>query len=342
MGQELLSHVVGRFRTVRADLEFHRKASVQGGVVAHSQVLATGLTPKQLKRCLSNREIVRVHEGVYRVAGAPKTEMQDLWAAALAGGPRAAVSRRSAARMWSLRNVWPGTLPEITVPTDWPLDLSEVVVHRSDNLAKPDVVKRTDGLRITSPARTLLDIGSTVGAMAAESACIDALHRGLVTYRKLVDVYARVGGKGRPGSAAMRQFLGGSPEGVAAIESELEVRLWQLIRECGLPRPVPQFWVTVEESRFRLDFAYPDHKIAIELDGKADHAGPLAMKRDRRRSALLRKDGWTLRRYGWGEVVGRPQDVAAQLLPIFGSKGSPEGPSGTEVGGGAGLGGQAA
>lgn len=303
---------------MRADVPFHSIASRQGGVVSAAQLSELGVSQATLHRRVKTGELVEVHRGVYRVVGAPRSELQELWAGLLAAGDRAAVSRRSAASLWGLHGIWAGQLPEITVPTDWPLDLNGVVVHRSDHLALPDVVERTDGLRVTSPARTLLDIGAAVGPLAVESACIDALHRGLVSYRKLVDVYARVGGKGRPGSAAMRQFLQGSCEGVAAIESELEVRLWRLLRQFGFPRPTPQFWVSTPGGRFRLDFAWPELTAGVELNGKAGHAGPLAQKRDRRRAKLLREAGWTVFEYGWGDVVGQPEGVAAQLWAIFG------------------------
>jgi len=316
---------------MRDDVAFLKLASQQGGCVTREQILATGLTVRQLDRRLANREIAPVHVGVYRVAAAPKTTLQELWAAVLAAGPAAAVSRRSAAGEWRVRNVWPGQYPEVTVPTDWPLDLTGVVVHRSDHLTSPDVVQRRDGLRLTSPARTLFDIGAAVGPLVAESAYVDALQRGLVTYRKLVDVYARVGGKGRPGSAAMRMFLLGSSEGVSAIESELELRFWRVIRDFGLPVPTPQFWVVTAGGRFRVDFAYPDLKVALELNGRADHAGPLAQKRDRRRARWLRAAGWAVHDYGWTDVVGQPSQVAAQLLDIIGSATHRQGGGGTEV-----------
>ena len=303
---------------MRDDVPFHHLASQQAGVVSERQLSDLGISQSALYRRVKTGELVEAHRGVYRVAGAPRSVLQDLWGALLAAGDRAAVSRRSAARIWGLHRIWAGDLPEITVPTDWPLDLKGVVVHRSDHLAPPDVVRRHDGLRITSPARTLFDIGATVGPLAAESAYVDALHRGLVTHRRLVDVYARIGGKGRPGSASMRQFLLGSPAGVAAIESELEMRFWRLVRDFGLPRPTPQFWVSTQGGRFRLDFAYPDLRVGMELNGTAGHAGPLARKRDRRRARLLKGEGWTIYEYGWGDVVGAPVAVAAQLFDIFG------------------------
>ncbi len=303
---------------MRTDVAYQDLAARQGGVVSRTQLLSGLATQRQLERRLETGELMALHEGVYAVRGAPITAERALWAAVLAGGSSAVASRRSAAGIWGLRNIWPAQSPEITVPIDWPLDLAGVVVHRSSRLGPPDVVRLTNGLPVTSPARTLLDIGRAVGPLAQESACIDALHRGLVTHRKLVDVYARIGGKGRPGSAAMRMFLNGSPEGVAAIESELEARLWRLIRQFGLPRPTPQFWVKTPGGNFRLDFAWPEIKAGIELNGKADHDGPLARKRDRRRGNLLKAAGWTVLDYGWGDVVGRPEGVAAQLHGIFG------------------------
>lgn len=318
---------------MRSDVPFQSLAGQQAGVISEHQLRGLGVSQSTVFRRVKTGELVEVHRGVYRAVGAPRSELQDLWAALLAAGERAAVSRRSAARLWNLHGIWAGPLPEITVPTDWPLDLQGVLVHRSDHLADPDVVQRTDGLRVTSPARTLFDIGATVGRLAAESACVDALHRGLVTHRKLVDVYARIGGKGRPGSAAMRQFLVSTPEGLAALEGELELRFWRVIRDFGLPRPALQYWVTTEGGRFRLDFAYPELKVGMELNGKAGHAGPLAQRRDQRRAKLLKAHGWTIYDYGWGEVVGRPERVAAQLWAIFGSSRSTQRPVGTEVGG---------
>lgn len=308
---------------MHSDTPLHRLAAKQGGAFALHQATRLGLSKDQLKRRVRTGEFISVHESVYVVAGAPRTDLQALWAALLGAGPSAAASRRSAAQLWNLRGIWRGSAPEITVPRDWADQLKGVVVHRSDNLAKRDVVVRTDGLQLTSPARTLLDIGRAVGPMAMESACIDALHRGLVTHRKLVDVYARVGGKGRPGSASMRKFLLGSPEGVAAIESELEVRFWRLVRELGLRTPTPQFWVVVEGERFRLDFAWPDLKAGIELNGKADHEGPLGQKRDRRRTRLLSAAGWSIHELGWGDVVYRSAELESRLLAISGANGAP-------------------
>jgi very-short-patch-repair endonuclease len=303
---------------MRSDVPFHSLASKQAGVVSQRQVDELGISQSALYRRARTGELIEVHRGVYRVAGAPDSDLQRLWAAMLAGGDCSAVSRRSAARLSNLHGIWAGPLPEITVPTDWPLDLEGVVVHRSDHLGPRDVVQRADGLRVTSPARTLFDIGVTVGRLAAESACIDALHRGLVTHRDLVDVYARIGGKGRPGSASMRSFLMSSPEGLAAIESELELRFWRIVRDFGLPRPELQHWVTTDGGRFRLDFAYPELKVGMELNGKAGHAGPLARKRDQRRRKLLKAHGWTIYDYGWAAVVQHPERVAAQLGAIFG------------------------
>ena len=319
---------------VRTDVGYLDLAARQSGVVARAQLLSGLATQRQLERRLETGELLSIHEGVYAVRGAPATPERDLWAAVLGGGPSAVASRRSAAQLLRLRGIAPPERPEITVHTDWPLKLRGAIVHRSDSLAPPDVLRRPAAIPRTSVARTLFDLGVAVGPHAVESACIDALHRGLVSHGQLVDVLARIGGKGRPGSAAMRLFLSGSDEGVRAIESELEVRFWRLLREHGLPPPTPQISVATDRGKYRLDFGYPELMVGFELNGRAHHDGPLAMRRDRVRAAALRRAGWRLVEFGWAEVVGAPVAVAAAVSAIFGPNSSTQDGLEPKLGGG--------
>ncbi len=64
---------------------------------------------------------------------------------------------RSAGRLWGLRDV-PRLKPEITVCDTTKPRLRDVVVHRTDTLDAVDVAE-VDGIAVTSPARTLLDLG---------------------------------------------------------------------------------------------------------------------------------------------------------------------------------------
>ena len=64
-----------------------------------------------------------------------------------------------------------------------------------------------------------------------------------------------------------------------------------------LPAPVPQFWVKVAGRRYRLDFAYPEVKLAIEVDGFDPHNTRTAFDKDRARANDLVAAGWTVLRF---------------------------------------------
>lgn len=84
-----------------------------------------------------------------------------------------------------------------------------------------------------------------------------------------------------------------------AIEAEVATRGWQpgtrlenmviLALPDGIPRAVQQFKV----GRFRLDFAWPEQKIALEADGW-HHRSPDGAASDRRRDSYLRSLGWVV------------------------------------------------
>jgi very-short-patch-repair endonuclease len=112
--------------------------------------------------------------------------------------------------------------------------------------------------------------------------------------------------------AALRRVLDGRPPGTAATESELETRFVQLLRRAGLPEPVRQYEVYDGFALVgRIDFAYPDRRLAIELDGLGAHAD--RFQRDRTRQNGLVLMGWTVLRFTWADVVDRPEYVLAAL-----------------------------
>ena len=66
----------------------------------------------------------------------------------------------------------------------------------------------------------------------------------------------------------------------------------QLLRRAGLPEPVRQHEVVVASRRFRIDLAYPELKIAIEIDGDEPHFGARKTDADNTRDGLLQLGGW--------------------------------------------------
>lgn len=117
-----------------------------------------------------------------------------------------------------------------------------------------------------------------------------------------------------------RRLLG--PQGPR--ESPLEERLAVLLRDRGYPSPVTQLGVEIDKRFYRLDFAYPDRKIAIEADGR-QHKDPVHARSDRQRDADLATEGWTTLRFTWADIVKNPSVVVSRLsdagipAPLHGS-----------------------
>ncbi len=155
-------------------------------------------------------------------------------AALEAAGDGAALSHRTAAELWDLRGVR-STSTELTVTRRGIPRLRGVVVHRTNRLDPVDVAS-LGGLAVTSPARTLIDLGAVLPSRSVLLAGEDALVRDLVDLDALADVLDRLGGKGRPGVRALRRVLELHVPG-AAVESRLEAATWALIRRpvCRCP-----------------------------------------------------------------------------------------------------------
>ena len=104
---------------------------------------------------------LRVHDGVYRIAGAPITWRGDLLAACRAGGSRAVASHRSAAALWEL----PGAavdLMEITCPRWRRARHDGLIVHETLVLGSADTTT-VDHIPCTTIERTIFDMCGTAG-----------------------------------------------------------------------------------------------------------------------------------------------------------------------------------
>ncbi len=81
----------------------------------------------------------------------------------------------------------------------------------------------------------------------------------------------------------------------------------QLARRAGMPEPLRQFSVPTSEGAFRLDFAWPLRRVAVEIDGAASHASREALSRDLRRQNRLLLSmvpaGWAFLRFTWDDLV---------------------------------------
>ena len=90
----------------------------------------------------------------------------------------------------------------------------------------------------------------------------------------------------------------------------------------GRVRPVPVHLHRqhpVGGTPYRLDYAWPDRLLAVEVDGYGPHSSREAFQSDRARQNALVLAGWTVLRFTWADVRDRPAAVAAVLRRALGA-----------------------
>ena len=193
-------------------------------------------------------------------------------AAVLACGPDAALSHRSAGALWRILPRWPPAT-EVTTPTK--RGHPGVHVHRS---TQADATTQY-GIRVTTPARTLVDLADVLNPKHLTRAINEAQVQRLITANELTTLLTRY-----PGRRTARL----TPER-GATKSYLEDDFVRFLKRHRLP--LPEFNQTI--AGHEVDAVYRKQKLVIELDSRQFHTTPRAFERDRDRDADLLNAGFS-------------------------------------------------
>jgi very-short-patch-repair endonuclease len=274
-------------------------------MISTAQLSAAGLGVGAIKWRVRRGRLVPHHRGVYAVGHAPRTVQARWWAAILAcGGPGAAVlSHRSAGAMWELIAMPSGPVDVTTLRRN--ASTEAIRVHHTRTLRPEDITTR-DGLPLTTPTRTLIDLADVLTAHRLERACQRAeIHR-LLNAAVLRARLAELPGRRTQALEAALQSLAPGPQ---ATRRELEERMLALIARHRLPRPLVNHTVNGEE----VDFYWPQARLIVETDGAATHLTPTAFELDRARDAKLRAAGYRVVRFTWRRLTDHPDHTARTL-----------------------------
>ena len=292
--------------------DLDRLAQRQHGVVTHAQLIGLGFSEAMLRTARRAQQLTPVHPGVYRFLGVPPSHLGLLLAATLRAGPSSAASHRSAGDLWGMR------------PDEAHLDVSiwhearanpkHVNVHRTRDV-DPNHFTLRRGIRVTKPARTLVDLASVLPRAELTEVVDRALVQNLVSEAGLRVVIAELARPGRRGPATLRRLPDDHPLAGVRRHSVLEPVMAAIIRECPrADRFVYQHPVSVSGESYRLDFAAPATKVGIEVLGLREHGTREAVIADSRRRRLLRLDGWDLLEYTRVEMTRSPVRVAREIV----------------------------
>lgn len=270
----------------------------QHGVITTAQLHMCGVGRGGIEKGTRSGRLHRVHVGVYAVGHLAPNRLARWHAAVLACGQGAALSHRSAATLWEIREAEQPRV-DVTVPRAGTRRRGGILIHTS---SLPNAETRVHrGIPVTSPARTALDVAHDLDDP-------DDVHRMLreMQYRNRFDrVELELANRRRAS-----RLITASLDDLAATDSPHEDAFKsKVLRRYQLPEPLYQPKV----EGFRVDFHWPEARLAVEIDGR-NHTNPAMMQADHIRDNLLHLADQLVLRYTRADINRRHRRVADQIL----------------------------
>jgi very-short-patch-repair endonuclease len=253
------------------------------------------------------RRLRRLHRGVY-AWGHDRLRLEGtLLAAAFASGPGAVLSHRTAAAQWAM-------LPTARAAVDVTVEATGGRARRRGidlhvvRCLDPRDVTALDGLPITTPARTIVDL-ATGPSRQAERALEQAYVQRLLAPGALEDALGRA--NGRP--TALLRGLMEARRPATITRNDLEEAFLAIARAAGLPDPE----VNAPLHGYEADFLWRDQRLVIEADGYGAHHTKRAFEHDRQRDIDLQLHGYNVRRFTHDQIVHTPEDTGRRLRLLY-------------------------
>jgi predicted transcriptional regulator of viral defense system len=291
-------------------------------IATTARLAAAGYGPAAIRARVRKGELVKVAKGYYTsslIASQARSCLvdADLLAVAVAitrRGSAAVASHDTAALLHGLDLLdRPGSRVTVTVApgTGSREAASSVRIKIAAVPARQMTVRY--GLRVTSVARTVVDIARSSPVRAGVVTADSALRMKLTTKDELRAVLATC--RRWPGvtrAADVVEFADRLSE--SALESITRVAF----RDLGLPPPQLQARVGNEYDELaRADFLWPQFSTIAEADGALKYADPDRARQQLWRDARLREAGFEVVHISWREITRYPENVAASIRAAF-------------------------
>jgi very-short-patch-repair endonuclease len=193
-----------------------------------------------------------------------------------------------------------------------------VRVHRTRNL-HPEDVERHRGIRTTSAARAILDLAPRLEDVVLRRLMSRAQSMHLTNLRRLGRQLDRAAG--RPGRARFARVLAEQPP---ATRSELEDRVYDLLRAAGLTPPHVNVALHLDWRRIVPDFRWPEQRLIVEADGRQWHDTPQARAQDADRQAILEAHGERVLRVTWEQATAGAAQTLTRVSSALAGRGAEE------------------
>jgi very-short-patch-repair endonuclease len=279
-------------------------AAKQHGYVTRAQLLALGMGADAINYRIRIGRLIPVHAGVYAVGYVNRLPVARAHAVVLACGEKAVLSHGSAASLWGFNKHW--DLPyEVTAPAK--RVRKGVKVHRCWTLDRRDITRQL-GIRVTSPARTVLDNAPRLTGKRLSRFVNDALRTPYLHVPDFADVLNR--NPNHPGTKRLLPFV------QAPTNSPLEDDFLEFARRYGLPKPV----TNTHLLGYEIDVLYPRERVIVEVDGYQFHSDRDSFERDRKRDAIMLEAGIVTVRITEERMKQEPEQEASRMLAILAAR----------------------
>lgn len=296
--------VVGR--NGRIPTEITQIALRQHGNITRERLLAI-VDGSWIARALKAGLLFRVYRGVYSVGRPATTPLERAAAAVLACGDRSALGFGSALTLWGVWKRWDEPFDVVLAGDRRPHGIR---THRMTGLLRRDIDVE-HGIRVTSPALTLLHCAPRMRPRSLTRAVNDWRRSELISLGALADVVARF--PLQPGAQLLRPHVGNSQN---PTRSAFEDDFLPFCARFGLPAPR----VNILLHGFEVDAYFEDAKLIVELDGWDFHNDRQAFEDDRERDAVMLSHGISTMRITKRRLRNDPEREAARLHSILASR----------------------
>lgn len=260
-----------------------------------------------MQQWLASGYMTRLVPRVYAVKHRAPSRAADLWTAVLYAGPGAMISHATAAHLHGLIAHAPGVI-EVSTPRPKVRSLPGTITVYT----RRDRDRRLhDGVPVTTIAHTLLDLAATQDLRLVRRALAQ------LDFRRALDIASieAVCGRGRTGSRELRLALATHQPQLAHANGALEEQFLMWCERWELPLPR----MNARVHGILVDAYWPEHRLVVELDGRANHSTPAQLRRDKRNDLTLRSHGLRVIRYDWALLHEQPDSIHRDLRLSMGS-----------------------
>ncbi|MUL81116.1 MULTISPECIES: DUF559 domain-containing protein [unclassified Mycolicibacterium] len=284
------------------DQQLQTIIQTQGGVATNAQILSR-ISRRQLQSAVNCGALERMWQGIYCI-GEPDLQTR-LLGLDLSCGARVPVCLGTAAAIHGFDTEQPADLHVLEPIGSRLRSCDGLVVHRRDGAP----LNLVQGRLVNTASWTAVEVARSLRRRRALATLDAALRSGTCTRAELWR--SALEQAGRRGIVAVRNLI---PLADGRAESPMESEARLVMLDGGLPTPELQFEVIDGNGELRrLDFAWPEQRVAVEYDGVDWHGNPDALRNDRRRTAALMDIGWVVIAIVFEDVRHREGEMIARI-----------------------------